>query len=144
MYYNDGRHQRYQVHLPPHHEGETPLPVVMAIHGCGMTGFGRNSVKATTQFNRLADREGFIVGYPTQRLFRSVVNRWDSADPREQHRGSGEPALLTGVVRQVIDEYGADPSPRPCRRCGVGSGYSGDTRCHLSRRVRVRNIRRRR
>lgn len=120
VFHGDGHHQRYQVHLPPHYDGTTALPVMMAIHGCGMTGFGWNSMKATTQFNRLADREGFIVVYPTQRLFRSAVNCWDSTDPREQHRGSGEPALLAGVVQQVIDEYGADP-----RRVHVVGASSG-------------------
>lgn len=110
VFISNGSHQRYQVHLPPHYDGTAELPVIVAIHGCGMTGFGWNSMKATTQFNRLADREGFIVVYPTQRLFRDAVNCWDSTDPREQHRGSGEPALLAGVARQVIDDYGADPS----------------------------------
>ena len=120
VFHDDGNHQRYQVHLPPHHNGTTKLPMIMAIHGCGMTGFGWNSMKATTQLNRLADREGFIVVYPTQRLFRSAINCWDSTDPREQHRGSGEPALLAGVVRQVIDGYGADP-----RRVHVVGASSG-------------------
>jgi poly(hydroxyalkanoate) depolymerase family esterase len=120
VFQGDGNHQRYQVNLPPHYNGTTKLPMIMAIHGCGMTGFGGNSMKATTQFNRLADREGFIVVYPTQRLFRSPINCWDSTDPREQHRGNGEPALLAGVVRQVLDDYGADP-----RRVHVVGASSG-------------------
>src|SRR5690606_13452855 len=100
---------RYQVHLPPQYDGSTRLPVIMAIHGCGMTGYGWNSMKASTQLNELADREGFIVVYPTQRMFSSLINCWNSADPREQHRYSGDPALLAGVARQVVDEYNADP-----------------------------------
>lgn len=99
---------RYQVHLPPQYDGRTALPVVMAIHGCGMTGYGWNSMKSTTQFNTLADREGFIVVYPTQRMFRDLLNCWESGDPRQQHRNAGEPALLAGVARQVVDDYGAD------------------------------------
>ncbi len=120
VFVGDGGYQRYQVHVPPRHDGASALPVVMAIHGCGMTGFGWNSMKATTQFNRLADREGFIVVYPTQRLLRSAVNCWNSTEPREQHRGSGEPALLAGVARQVVEDYGADP-----RRVHVVGASSG-------------------
>lgn len=67
-------------------------------------------MKATTQFNALADREGFIVVYPTQRIFRSLINCWNSADPREQHRGTGEPALLAGVAQQVVRDFDADPA----------------------------------
>lgn len=101
---------RYQVHVPPQHDGRAQLPVIMAIHGCAMTGFGWNSMKATTQFNALADREGFIVVYPTQRMFRDKLNCWRSGDPREQQRHTGEPALLAGVAHQVIERYNADPA----------------------------------
>jgi poly(3-hydroxybutyrate) depolymerase len=68
----DGR-LRYQVHLPPQYDESTKSPVVMALHGCGMTGFGWNSMKLTTRFNGLAHREGFIVVYPTQRMFRNAA-----------------------------------------------------------------------
>lgn len=109
-YYGADGSQRYQVHVPPQFDGRTPLPVIMALHGCGMTGFGWNSMKYTTQFNSLADRKGFIVVYPTQRLFRNAVNCWNSGDPQEQQRHRGEPALLAGVAGQVVDKYHADPA----------------------------------
>lgn len=114
--------QRYQVHLPPEHDGRTELPVVMAIHGCGMTGYGWNSMKSSTQLNELSDREGFIVVYPTQRMFRSPINCWNSADPREQHRGAGEPALLAGVAREVVHRYGGDPSQVHVTGASSGAG----------------------
>ncbi len=114
--------QRYQVHLPPLYDGATPLPVIMAIHGCGMSGYGWNSMKSTTQLNDLADREGFIVVYPTQPLFGSVVNCWNSADPREQHRHTGEPALLAGVARKVVETYGADPDQVHVAGASSGAG----------------------
>lgn len=122
VYRGDAGSLRYQVHLPPHYDGSTPLPVIMAIHGCGMTGYGLNSMKAHTQFNSLAERQGFIVVYPTQRLFRSAVNCWNSADPREQHRSSGEPALLAGVARQVIEQYNADPDQIHVAGASSGAG----------------------
>jgi poly(hydroxyalkanoate) depolymerase family esterase len=122
VYEGEAGSQRYQVHLPPQYDGETPLPVIMAVHGCGMTGFGWNSMKSTTKFNALADSEGFIVVYPTQRLFRSAVNCWNSADPREQHRHTGEPALLAGVAREVVETYGADPDQVHVAGASSGAG----------------------
>lgn len=113
---------RYQVHLPPQYDGTTRLPVIMAIHGCGMSGYGGNSMKGTTQFNDLAGREGFIVVYPTQRMFRSAVNCWNSADPRNQHRYDGEPALLAGVARRVVEEYNADPDQVHVAGASSGAG----------------------
>lgn len=113
---------RYQVHLPRQHDSEAGLPVVMAIHGCAMTGYGWNSMKATTQLNDLADREGFIVVYPTQRPLRSSINCWNSADPREQQRGAGDPALLAGVAREVVARYNADPANVHVTGASSGAG----------------------
>lgn len=118
----DGTRQRYQTHVPPQYDGRTRLPVVMAIHGCKMTGFGLNSMKHATQFNSIADREGFIVVYPTQRPFRSLVNCWKPADPRNQQRGAGEPELLAGVVREVVETYGADASRVHVAGASSGAG----------------------
>ncbi|WP_181313191.1 hypothetical protein [Nocardioides campestrisoli] len=39
---------RYQVHLPPQYDGTTRLPVVMAVHGCAMSGAGAAVVLAAT------------------------------------------------------------------------------------------------
>ncbi|WP_157987937.1 extracellular catalytic domain type 1 short-chain-length polyhydroxyalkanoate depolymerase [Jiangella endophytica] len=122
VYRGEAGSQRYQVHVPPAYDGTTRLPVVMAIHGCGMTGYGWNSMKGTTQLNSLADREGFIVVYPSQRMFRSVLNCWDSADPREQHRYDGEPALLAGVALEVVEEYAADPGQVHVAGASSGAG----------------------
>jgi poly(3-hydroxybutyrate) depolymerase len=38
VYQSEAGSLRYQVHLPPQYDSSTRLPVVMAIHGCGMTG----------------------------------------------------------------------------------------------------------
>lgn len=122
VYESDIGSLRYQVHLPPQFDGTIKLPVIMAIHGCGMTGYGWNSMKSTTQFNRLADSEGFIVVYPTQRMFRNMINCWNSTDPREQHRYSGEPALLAGVAQQVVEAYNADPAQVHVAGASSGAG----------------------
>ncbi|RKN47614.1 alpha/beta hydrolase family esterase [Micromonospora endolithica] len=122
VYEGDAGSQRYQVHLPPQHDGTVRLPVVLAIHGCAMTGYGWNSMKSTTQFNRLADREGFIVVYPTQLISRNVIACWNSSDPREQQRHTGEPALLAGVARQVVEEYDADPARVHVAGASSGAG----------------------
>ncbi|MDO0975806.1 extracellular catalytic domain type 1 short-chain-length polyhydroxyalkanoate depolymerase [Mycolicibacterium frederiksbergense] len=122
VFVSNGDRQRYQVHLPPQYDGTAELPVMMALHGCGMTGFGWNSMKHTAQFSSLADREGFIVVYPTQRMFRDALNCWKSADPRDQQRSSGEPALLAGVAREVVRTYNADPSRVHVAGASSGAG----------------------
>jgi poly(hydroxyalkanoate) depolymerase family esterase len=110
----------YQVHVPPSWRPGRAMPVVVALHGCAMTGFGLNSMKDTTQYDDLADREGFLVVYPTQSAFQDPLNCWRPKQDAHQHRGRGEPELITGAVRQVVGEYGAD-----ARRVHVVGASSG-------------------
>ncbi|KAA1015782.1 prolyl oligopeptidase family serine peptidase [Pseudonocardia sp. EV170527-09] len=114
---------RYQVHLPPPRPGgstSAPPAVVVAIHGCAMTGFGLNSMKDTTRLDDLADREGFIVVYPTQSVLRNPQLYWNSLSPEHQHRGRGEPELIAGAVRQVVATHHADGDR--VHALGVSSG----------------------
>jgi poly(hydroxyalkanoate) depolymerase family esterase len=102
----------YQVHVPPQQTAGRPLPVVVAIHGCGMSGSGLdlNSMKAMTAFNDLADREGFLVLYPDQSQLRDPINCWRAKDPSQQIRGRGEPELIAGATEEVLSTYHADRS----------------------------------
>lgn len=57
----DGRARTYILHIPKSYNGETPMPLVIALHGGG----GRaESMQGKSGFNKLADKEGFIVVYP--------------------------------------------------------------------------------
>ena len=49
------------MHLPPAHKGDGPRPLVLVFHGHGDSAAG---IAAISDFNRLADRNGFIVVYP--------------------------------------------------------------------------------
>ena len=53
IYTSDVGSQLYQVHVPPQYDGATRLPVIMAIHGCGISGFGWNSMKSTSNSHRI-------------------------------------------------------------------------------------------
>lgn len=112
----------YQVHLPPSWRADRPMPVVVAVHGCGMTGSGLNSMRAMTRFDDLADAEGFIVVYPTQSILRNVQLCWNSLSPEHQQRGRGEPELLAGAIRQVVATYGADPARVHVAGASSGAG----------------------
>ena len=53
--------RRYHIHLPSNYEASNSLPLLIALHG--RLGTGKKMIKQT-DFNRIADREGFIVVYP--------------------------------------------------------------------------------
>ena len=104
IFHNAAGRVSYKVHLPPSYRRGTPMPVLLALHGALMVGYGPNSMEDLSRFSHIADARGFIVVYP-QRTPGSV---WRFGDPEHQLRGSGEPSLLAGVTDAVIRKYGAD------------------------------------
>ncbi|WP_020673950.1 extracellular catalytic domain type 1 short-chain-length polyhydroxyalkanoate depolymerase [Amycolatopsis nigrescens] len=111
---------QYEVHLPPAYQPGKQLPVVVALHGCGMTGYEANSMKAMSRFNEVADAKGFIVVYPAQDIGRNLVLCWNANVPAHQKRGSGEPSLLAGATADVVNRYHAD-----AKRVHVAGASSG-------------------
>ena len=61
-----GRTRSYRVHIPPSYQEGHPMALVFALHGYGNTAAG---FEKTLGFNRIADREGFIVVYPNAVAF---------------------------------------------------------------------------
>lgn len=57
----DGMQRSYLIHLPSHYDNQTPLPLVVVLHGGGGS---PEKVEKVTGFSKKADEEGFIVVYP--------------------------------------------------------------------------------
>jgi poly(hydroxyalkanoate) depolymerase family esterase len=114
----------YQVHVPPQQADGAPLPVVVAIHGCTMTGSALNSMKDLTALNALADREGFLVVYPDQTILRNPLLCWNALKPEHQRRGVGEPALIAGMTEDVLQQYGGDRSRVHVLGASSGAGLA--------------------
>ncbi|MFE6888148.1 alpha/beta hydrolase family esterase [Streptomyces sp. NPDC057694] len=123
-YINTAGKVDYEVHLPPAYEPGKRLPVVVALHGCGMTGFADNSMKDLTGFNKVADAEGFIVVYPSQDPLRNLLRCWNAVQPAHQHRDKGEPSLIAGVTRDVVKKYHADATQVHVAGASSGAGLA--------------------
>jgi poly(hydroxyalkanoate) depolymerase family esterase len=105
----------YLVHVPPGtaHAGR---PVVVFLHGCNQTA---EQAEAATQFDSLADSRDFVVVYPKQVQAQNSsapladgngIGCWNWFLPDDQERGSGEPGVLAGIAKQVVQDQQADPS----------------------------------
>lgn len=123
-YVNAAGRVAYEVHLPPGYQPGAKLPVLVALHGCGMTGFGVNSMKDMTQFNQVADTQNFIVVYPSQDPLRNLRLCWNAKEPRHQLRDSGEPSLIAGLTRAVVERYGADAKQVHVAGASSGAGLA--------------------
>ncbi|MBO8164185.1 MAG: PHB depolymerase family esterase [Brevibacillus sp.] len=95
----------YKIYVPGGYQQGIAVPLVVMLHGCTQD---PDQFAAGTQFNTLAEQENVIVIYPEQPASAHLNKCWHWFDPAHQSRGSGEPALLAGMINQVKSEYTID------------------------------------
>ncbi len=95
----------YKLYVPAKPATEPP-PVVVMLHGCTQSA---DDFAAGTRMNQLADEHGFLVLYPEQAVHANASKCWNWFKPQDQQRDAGEPSLIAGMVREVVNQHGADP-----------------------------------
>lgn len=95
----------YLLHVPAGYHQGTPTPLVLMLHGCTQTA---SDFEAGTQMDEQGDAGGFLVAYPDQPTSANPEKCWNWFLPADQARGSGEPALLAGIVGDVAKDYTID------------------------------------
>ena len=98
MYSGPMGHRPYFVYTPPDYKLERAVPLIVMLHGCRQTAA---DFADGTQMNRLADQYNFIVVYPQQTNIYNQNTCWNWFDPVNQSRGSGEPAIIAGIVQAI-------------------------------------------
>jgi hypothetical protein len=61
-----------------------------------------------TRMNILAEEQGCFVAYPAQSQKANIAKCWNWFKPSDQDRDQGEPAIIAGVVRELLRTYGLD------------------------------------
>lgn len=110
-YFSDQGSRDYYVFVPSHlnHLNAKPSSrkMIVMLHGCK-----QNAVDFAlgTQMNAIAEQEGFVVLYPEQCKEINALGCWNWFEPKDQKRDIGEPAIIAGITRQCMQEYGISPS----------------------------------
>ena len=97
----------YKLYVPARAEPDVALPLVVMLHGCNQS---PDDLAAGTRMNAWAERDGFLVCYPAQASSANGQRCWNWFREADQRRGSGEPAVVVGTVRDVTARWPVDPA----------------------------------
>ena len=94
----------YKLFIPSRYR-EQPLPLIVMLHGCTQS---PDDFAAGTRMNLLAEENSCFVAYPAQPSRANQAKCWNWFRQSDQQRGRGEPSLIAGITRQIMDQYSID------------------------------------
>jgi len=104
-YANHAGARPYKLYIPTIYAGQ-PLPLVVMLHGCTQT---PDDFAIGTRMNVLAEEHQYLVLYPEQTHAANQSRCWNWFKRGDQRRDQGEPAVLAGMTREVMNRYRIDP-----------------------------------
>jgi poly(hydroxyalkanoate) depolymerase family esterase len=100
-FHGDHGSREYDVYVPSGLSTDRRAPLVLLLHGCRQrpVDFAEESGFVAT-----ADADGLILLAPRQEAHHQLQRCWRWYESEHQRRGRGEPAILAGLVEQVLAE----------------------------------------
>ena len=129
----DGLERTYRLHIPPSYDKTKTAPLLLALHGGG--GSGERMEELTLRgFNRLSDKEGFIVVYPD-----GIEKHWNDGRKNVRYRAHREEIDDVGFISALIDhlakQYNIDINRVYATGISNGAMMSFRLGCELSEKI---------
>ncbi len=125
---SSGRERDYVLHVPGSYDRTRPTPLVISLHGAGLWGRAQQHI---SRWNAVADREGFIVVYPSAGKGRGP-GVWEH-DP-----GGGiseDVTFIAALIDELQQSHNIDASRIYANGLSNGAGMSFALSCTLSDRI---------
>lgn len=119
---SDAGERQYWLYVPSSYSASRPAPLIVMLHGCTQDG---PDIARGTRLNEWAEREGFVVAYPQQSAAVQAMKCWSWFNPEHQARGAGEPAIIAGITREVIERYKVDTARVYIAGVSAGAAMAG-------------------
>ncbi len=104
-YSNKAGSRTYKLFVPSGYRQGQPLPLVVMLHGCTQS---PDDFAAGTRMNFIAEEQNCLVVYPAQPSGANPSKCWNWFRAADQRRDEGEPSLIAGITRQVMQDYSVD------------------------------------
>jgi polyhydroxybutyrate depolymerase len=124
-----GMERDYIVHVPPGYDPSKPTPLVLSLHG------GKNNPAlqmVVSQWNRVADRHGFIVAYPAGQ--QGALKVWAMQGDRNPSR-MPDVVFISELLDKLQATYNIDPARIYANGLSNGAGMTFVLSCTLSHRI---------
>jgi poly(hydroxyalkanoate) depolymerase family esterase len=96
----------YELFVPSSYQAGTPVPLVVALHGCTQTAA---QFRQLTRWDAQAESKGFIVVFPQQDPSNNQLKCWNFFQDSSMHRPAGDPARIAAVTSLIENTYNVDP-----------------------------------
>jgi len=108
-YTNEAGTRTYKLYVPAALNSNAKVSaapaLVVELHGCGGDG---DEEARWSRFSELAEARGFLVAYPEQDPEANGSRCWNWFLAEHQERDAGEPSIIAGITRAIVQNFGVD------------------------------------
>ncbi|MEI6050002.1 MAG: PHB depolymerase family esterase [Bacteroidota bacterium] len=131
----DSLERTFHIHIPSSYDKTVQLPLVIALHGRG--GNGESMILVTRKgFDKLSNKEGFIVVYPDGIELNWNDGRMDEeANDRAHRENIDDVGFISALIDSMINNYNIDPKRVYITGISNGAIMSYRLACELSYKI---------